>query len=97
MYPYQEDHSFYVLLKKATLLCVYAFPVFVPFGIVNGDAVGPPTIDGVVGPLSLSDPIVFNLREHRSIYVSTIEYSTIERHSANSAVNCGVFSYSYNN
>ena len=49
-------------------------PGFVPFGVVNEDSVGPRVIDGVVGPIRLSHPIVFNLKEHRNVYVRFGEF-----------------------
>ncbi len=43
---------------------------FVPFGIINGDQVGPHAIDGVTDPINLDVPIVFNHKEQQTIYVS---------------------------
>ena len=42
---------------------------FFPFGEGEGDIVGPRGIDEVTMAVDLSVPIVFNLKEHRALYV----------------------------
>ena len=42
---------------------------YLPFGMPEGDIVGPREIDDVSDPISLSCPIVFNLQEYRNIFV----------------------------
>lgn len=46
------------------------FAAFVPFGIGNGDSVGPQEIDASTKRVLLSDPVVFYRREQTDLFVS---------------------------
>ena len=60
-----KTQNFINLHKELTVL-----PDFIPFGVANGDQIGPRAIDGTTESISLDVPIVFNFVEHYNVYVS---------------------------
>ena len=46
------------------------FTAFLPFGIGNGDTVGPRQIDASTDPVQLNLPIVFYYQEQTELFVS---------------------------
>ena len=43
---------------------------FLPFGMIEGDSIGPRSVDGSTMRIPLDIPVVFNLKEYSNVIVS---------------------------
>jgi len=56
---------------------VFCIVDFFPFGIGNGDQVGPHEIDSSTGKIPLSEVVTFYQKDQSALYVSSFDMATV--------------------